>query len=203
MEQLLRKIPGYQPLRYFFNERSARFSLLEMMPKGSICAEIGVDKGEFSQQILKLVQPQKLHLIDPWQYQEEELYREARYGASGSGSQAFMDERYQNVVNKFSDEIQSGRISIHRGYSNLVCSQFEDNYFDWVYIDGNHSYEFVKQDLELYYDKVKKGGFITGDDYGTVGWWKDGLNRAVDEFVAKGAVNLIKLDKTQFILKKK
>ena len=40
--------------------------LLEMMPKNSVCAEIGVNQGQFSKEILEVVQPKKLHLIDPW-----------------------------------------------------------------------------------------------------------------------------------------
>ena len=42
-------------------------------------------------------------------------------------------------------------------------------YFDWIYIDGNHTYEYVKQDLEGYRPKVKPGGYMAGDDYGTKG----------------------------------
>ncbi|MDP3697256.1 MAG: class I SAM-dependent methyltransferase, partial [Candidatus Taylorbacteria bacterium] len=48
---------------------------------------------------------------------------------------------------------------------------------DFVYIDGNHSYDYVKKDLELYWDKVKKGGALTGDDFNI----KD-IARAVFEF---------------------
>jgi len=72
-----------------------------------------------------------------------------------------------------------------------------------IYIDGNHLYEFVKQDLELYYRTVKEGGLITGDDYGDGGWWQGGVKKAVDEFVAKGFVEAIEIKGGQFILKKK
>lgn len=37
---------------------------------------------------------------------------------------------------------------------------------DFVYIDGNHDPEFVKQDIKLYWPKIKSGGFISGHDYG-------------------------------------
>jgi predicted O-methyltransferase YrrM len=54
---------------------------------------------------------------------------------------------------------------IHRGYSTDILSRFADAYFDWIYIDGNHLFDFVKADLELGYRKVRRGGLITGDDY--------------------------------------
>lgn len=51
-----------------------RMELLERMPKGSVCAEIGVYKVEFSEHILKVVRPAKLHLIDPWYYETDAAY---------------------------------------------------------------------------------------------------------------------------------
>lgn len=64
--------------------------------------------------------------------------------------------------------------SVLRGDSLTLHSSLEDESFDAVFIDGNHSYEYVKQDLENYYKKVKKGGVVAmhdanfeGDQYGT------------------------------------
>ena len=45
---------------------------------------------------------------------------------------------------------------------------------DWIYVDGNHLYEFVRADLELSLRKARRGGFITGDDYQDGGWWAVG-----------------------------
>ncbi len=92
-----------------------------------------------------------------------------------------MDERYQKVWERFDKEIRTGQVRVHRAFSGSIYDIFEDYYFDWIYIDGNHLYEFVKQDLQLYYPKVKPGGCITGDDYGAQGWWENGVQRAVDK----------------------
>lgn len=113
-----------------------------------------------------------------------------------------MDNRYQKVLKLFNREINFGQVAINRGYSHEVCNNFEDNYFDWIYIDGNHQYEVVKKDLELYYPKIKAGGFITGDDYGEGGWWQGGVKRAVDEFIATKLIKVIKIKNRQFLLKK-
>lgn len=201
---LLTKMKGI--IDKFFNEiknfkKNQRNFLLELMPKNSICAEIGVWKGEFSKKILEIVQPKALYLIDPWKFESDKIYNSAWYGGK-IGSQDAMDQVYNFVTKQFYNEVNNKQVFIHRNLSTNAGESFPDNYFDWVYIDGNHLYEFVKKDLELFYKKVKKGGFITGDDYGGEGWWKGGVKKAVDEFIKKGIVKKIKIKNSQFILKK-
>jgi hypothetical protein len=60
---------------------------------------------------------------------------------------------------------EDSRISVHRGYSVDVAKQFPDGYFDFVYIDADHKYESVLDDLLAYEKKVKAGGIIIGNDY--------------------------------------
>jgi hypothetical protein len=182
--------------------QSPRYFLLKTMPPGSRCAEIGVHLGDFSQSILDIVRPQQLHLIDPWRYETGAAYARSKYGGKRGMSQAHMDKRYRRVLTRFTSEVASGRVVLHRGYSHEVCATFADGYFDWVYIDGNHLYEFVKKDLERYYSKIKQGGFLTGDDYGVADWWEDGVTRAVDEFVANNRVTVVEIRNGQFILQK-
>jgi hypothetical protein len=173
-----------------------------MLPTGSVGAEIGVHKGEFSEQILRSVQPRELHLIDPWKYQSSEEYKDAWYGGKAEAGQAEMDKRYEEVLTRFRRHLRSGRVFVHRGSSSGVCDKFSDDSFDWVYIDGNHLYEFVKNDLELYYHKVRSGGYIAGDDYKIGGWWKSGVKLAVDEFVKNMPVEVVDIRNDQFILRK-
>ena len=63
-------------------------------------------------------------------------------------------------------------------------------------------YEYVKKDLELSFKKTKSGGFITGDDYGSGGWWKGGVKQAVDEFRKRKGIKLVELCNRQFIFRK-
>ncbi|SHK42638.1 class I SAM-dependent methyltransferase [Rhodothermus profundi] len=178
----------------------ARQELLLRMPQGSVCAEIGVYKGDFSEMILEITKPKKLHLIDPWKYQSEATYRQALYGGISRG-QAEMDAIYDYVCRRFSKALNDGTIVIHRMPSEAAVDCFPDSYFDWIYIDGNHLYEYVKKDLELYFPKIKAGGFITGDDYGVKGWWNNGVQQAVDEFVKYRRLKLEVLG-SQFIIYK-
>ena len=147
-----------------------RNALLSNLPKDGIAAEIGVNRGDFSRRILTYAQPKELHLIDLWNSE--------RYHAG----------LMSVVTNKFEDELSSGRILIRRGYSTDVLRQFEDGFFDWVYVDTDHSYETTAKELELCRDKVKKGGIIAGHDYITGDWklrYRYGVVEAVNEFCHK------------------
>ncbi len=181
---------------------SSRDFLLQAVPKFSICAEIGVHEGDFSERILEIVRPKKIHLIDPWKFEKEEIYQTSYYGKEKAQNQKIMDSRYNRVVKRFGTEIKKGQVVVNRGYSEEILSVFDNEYLDWVYIDGNHLYDFVKKDLDLCYTKLKKGGFIMGDDYNEGGWWKGGVKKAVDEFVNTGLVKIIQIKNSQYILQK-
>ena len=140
--------------------RDARSTLLSKMKKHSVCAEIGVWKGRFSKNILDAMKPKMLHLIDPYKYQPE--FGPRLYGGKVAKSQEDMDEIFEATKKRFA---RFRNVTFHRDFSNKTSTQFEDAYFDWVYIDGNHAFEYVLEDLELYFPKVKSGGFLTGDDF--------------------------------------
>ncbi len=140
-----------------------RQQLLGKVPQGAVCAEIGVWRGEFSQHIDRLTRPRELVLVDPWAFQPEFPHR--MFGGSVAKSQADMDAIHDEVCRKMTGD----HIRIVRRTSLDAVGDFPDAYFDWVYIDGNHYYDYVRQDLEAWHPKVKPGGLLTGDDY----LWRD------------------------------
>lgn len=90
-----------------------------------------------------------------------------------------------------------------KNYINLIkadsieaSQMYQDYFFDIVYIDASHDYDSVKKDIELWYPKVKPGGFICGDDY-IIGW--QGVVKAVDEFFSSGVK---KIGNQQWLVKK-
>jgi hypothetical protein len=200
--QAARYLPGRQFLRrvrrvFVGRERA---DLLNLLPEGSVGAEIGVWHGDFSSRLLSVVRPARLHLIDPWRFEAGSGYERAWYGGAVAKSQAEMDCIYEGVLRRFAHEIEAGLVFVHRGPSAQIGMQFDAAYFDWVYIDGNHLYEYVKRDLEVFAAKVKPSGLLSGDDYGARGWWEEGVTRAVDEFVAEGACKPVRLAR-QFVLR--
>lgn len=202
LKSVLKRVPWLQRLADVWKHRpgGARRSLLHRMPKASICAEVGVDRGAFSELILRIVRPQTLHLIDPWKSLSSEAYRRARYGARRSGGQQAMERRYEAVLARFEKQIEEARVVVHRAFSVDAAERFENESLDWVYIDGDHLYEAITADLHAFLPKVKRGGYIAGDDYGEPGWWEDGVTRAVDEFVSEERMELVAVEGTQFLL---
>ncbi|HIF08442.1 MAG TPA: hypothetical protein EYQ81_00345 [Sneathiellales bacterium] len=59
--------------------------LLDRLAKNAVCAEIGVWKGDFSAQILKITAPKQLHLVDPWKFQSQ--FPRRLYGGAGAANQ--------------------------------------------------------------------------------------------------------------------
>ena len=104
-----------------------------------------------------------------------------------------MDKIYSGVLDKFGKEES---VIIHKAYSTSV--EFEKDYFDWVYIDGSHTYDFVLKDLNHYYQFMKSGGFLCGDD---LRWRGRSVKRAVKAFcknedltfIARGSQYLIEI----------
>jgi len=143
---------------------SDRHTLLELLPKHGICAELGVANGDFTEAIFTINQPKKLHLVDIWQ------------------SERYNDDLYNNVCRKFDNQLAAGQCQIHRKLSTDAVLDFPDSYFDWIYIDTTHSYKLTKEELTLYASKIKPGGVIAGHDY-TMGNWRSQLRYGVMEAV--------------------
>lgn len=82
------------------------------------------------------------------------------------------------------------RISWHFKSSVEASKDFKDGSLDFVYIDADHSYEAVKQDIDVWLPKVKVGGVLGGHDFypGKLGDYvekspsNNGVKRAVLEY---------------------
>ncbi len=112
----------------------------------------------------------KLYCVDPWEdYNDYPEYK----GRQESTYSTFLE----NVENSGVKE----RIVINRGYSNIEVPTFEDEFFDMIYIDGNHEPEYVLEDAVLCFRKLKRGGIMIFDDYGWGG--PDLTQRGIDAFL--------------------
>jgi hypothetical protein len=179
--------------------------LLELVPRGATCIEVGVFDGVLSERILALTSPRQLHLVDPWRTKDDGTLFDGPAQTFDSAEQATdsLELQYQAVRHLLAKEIASGQVVLHRMLSHEAAPLFADGHFDWAYLDASHYYDDVKVDLEAWFPKVKSGGYITGDDYDRQGFWDHGVTRAVNEFVKTHPVEAVAFRNHQFVLRKK
>ncbi len=114
-------------------------------------AEIGVEAGIYSEILLKN-SGSKLYSIDPWK---------AYTGFRDYTVQDKLDSLYKETKTRLAPY----NSEIIRKFSMDAVKDFADNSLDFVYIDGNHSFLNIANDIVEWSKKVKVGGIISGHDY--------------------------------------
>ncbi|MCB1079580.1 MAG: class I SAM-dependent methyltransferase [Verrucomicrobiae bacterium] len=141
--------------------------------------EIGVQRATFSSMILETWGGARLHSVDPWRSFDDPSYVD-KANAPDSVQETIFQTAKQRLA-KFGD-----RSVMVRATSAEAAPGFAEDSLDFVYIDAQHHYEAVREDLELWHPKVRPGGILAGHDYldGMVGGDLFGVKKAVDEFAA-------------------
>ncbi|OGH18098.1 MAG: hypothetical protein A2868_03500 [Candidatus Levybacteria bacterium RIFCSPHIGHO2_01_FULL_40_15b] len=130
-------------------------------------AEIGVSEGYFSEKMFETIPNLELWCVDNWGQ-----YRENKFGRS----QEVNDRKYKIAV----DRLSKYNAHIVRKMSMDAVGDLANDLLDFVYIDANHSYDYVMQDLIEWTKKVRPGGMIIGDDYYPMK--RGGVVQAVDDY---------------------
>jgi predicted O-methyltransferase YrrM len=128
--------------------------------------EIGTDRGITAKYLLSNRTDLFLHCIDPY----------INY-TDWNGNNLNERSMVQDIMLNNLDQFQN-RYTLHKKTSDNAVDDFEDDSFDFIFIDGLHEYNQVLRDCNNYYSKVKTGGLFCGHDYITIA----GVNRAVTEF---------------------
>lgn len=88
---------------------------------------------------------------------------------------------FEDVYIKFLSNIDKFRNIMHIRHPSKITIKWLSTPVDFVYIDGNHLYEFVKEDIINYLPLIKQNGFIGGHDYTR---WHTDVIKAVDETIS-------------------
>mgnify|MGYP001331160962 FL=1 len=115
-------------------------------------AEIGVEAGRFSFQLLSRNPSMTLHCIDPWQSYDG--YIDPINLKDLPGTMQVAKDRLKGLNANFIQD-----------FSMRAVRSFADNSLDFVYIDGNHNLPYVMDDIIQWHKKVRVGGIVAGHDY--------------------------------------
>jgi SAM-dependent methyltransferase len=151
-----------------------RLDLIANLPTKKIWAEVGVYRGDFSWRVLQLCDPAEYHLIDSWRYDfadhvpvspitenYSEFVGKGHWSAFGDDPKAAQEANYQHVLNLFSKD---ERVKVTRQDSYEALRALNDKYFDVIYIDANHQYEYALRDMMEARHKLKPGGIMLLND---------------------------------------
>jgi hypothetical protein len=148
--------------------------------------EVGVFKASYSSILLEAWEGKRLYSIDPYR-----TFAEATYLDQSNIAQEEFERVYaqaQEILRPYQDRSQ-----IVRKTSVEAAADFSDGSLDFVYLDGNHSYEAVHEDIEAWFPKIREGGVLAGHDYvedGISAHGDFGVRKAVAEFSAKHRINI-------------
>lgn len=163
-----------------------RLGIKEMKKKkGLIGIEVGVHEGDHSLSFLENLDMKKLYLIDPWEYYEEYEGDYKGYMDVVITGLTDAEKVTRRRMKKFGDKVE-----IIKAMSHECLDKIPDN-LDFVYIDANHNYKFIKRDIKNFWKKVRVGGIMGGHDYYN-GYHRmcDDVIRAVGEFAYENKLQL-------------
>lgn len=132
----------------------SREALVAQLPAAGQVAELGTYKGDFARHILAANRPARLHLVDI------------------------------DFTHFRSQALDGPEVTRHEGLTHEVIATFPDAHFDWVYVDGDHSYEGCLRDARAAAPKIRPGGYLVFNDFAHIDPWmgRYGVHRAATDF---------------------
>lgn len=167
-------------------DKYSREYIVELIKKNNFktVVEIGTAAGFTASYILKNIKDKdfKLYCVDPYL-----SYKDYENDGTSKIVKKCREQAYKDVF------LDSRAIHLEE-FSEKAAKRFGMKSIDMVFIDGNHNYKYVMQDLKLWHPVVKKKGIVSGHDFG--GGWH-GVKKAVREFY-KNRLSEIKTGQDRF-----
>jgi len=143
--------------------------------KPLVGAEVGVYKGDHAQYMLAQLNMQKLYLIDPYCAEDD--------------FQAYMGRKAQKMYQVAQSQLRPymDKVTLLKMKSQYGLPTLPKKSFDFIYIDANHRYDYVREDIQLSMPLLKRDGILGGHDYGFRDWPAIDVKEAVDDFVRRSS----------------
>ena len=163
------EIPGW----FSYNELYDR--IVDIAPFNSNIVEVGSWFGKSTNYLAKKIKESKknIHLttIDTFKGAEDEELQQTIVNA-------FNGDIFYDFVDNAVISDTYGTYDIIKDTADNASNQFGNSSIDFVMLDAGHSYETTTNHIKKWFNKVKSGGIIAGDDYGVF----DGVTRAADDY---------------------
>lgn len=133
------------------------YKLLEYYSLPKVAAEIGVAEGYFSRNMLEW-DLDLLYCVDNWGHIPD---------VKGDGNQPeiWHSKNEAAALKRVQPWIDQNKCVVLKGLSRHMAKRVPDRVLGLLYLDGNHSFEGVTEDLQIWYDKVVPGGIVAGHDF--------------------------------------
>ena len=154
----------------WFNHQAAYDFLISKVPEGGSFVELGAWLGKSSAYLCDNAHGIDITIVDTWKGSPNELTTTHKLATE------------VDIYDLFLENMGERKYNVIKATSKVASKKFANESLDVVFIDLTHTYEAVKEDIKLWLPKVKKGGFIAGDDYHE--HWK-GVIQAVDELLPR------------------
>jgi len=146
-----------------------------------VVAEVGVEKGINAAEMVQKMNIERLYAIDHYLPFTDYL--------GGFCPPNIQDEVYDIMFKNLSHHWD--KIVLVTRTSVNASKLFSDEFFDFIYIDGNHNYDSVRQDIDVWFPKVKKGGLLGGHDYDIRNIERQDVTEAVKDFAKENSLEVM------------
>ena len=160
---------------------NSRVQIVELMKHFGlplVAAEVGVAEGRLSKELLSWG-IEKLYLIDIWE-------RVPFIKGCGSFEQAWHEDNYNQVIERIRGREQD--VIMLKGFSYKMAEHIPDESLGMVYIDGDHTYEGARSDIDSYWPKLVNGGIMAFHDAANPTY---GIQNAIHDFTKGVGINML------------
>lgn len=170
-----------------------RYALLESIPYYyKLGVEIGVWQGWYTSHMINKTR-MTVFGIDPWVATEsygdvDPAAKDFEPFKTGIDGLLWQEARYIHTIKSLKSRFPTNRWEILRSYSKPASLFFDNESIDFVYVDGEHTYDAVCCDMKTWWPKVKSGGILSGHDYNET---NPGTKKAVNEFAEKNNLKFV------------
>lgn len=163
--------------------------------------EIGCHRGETSAKILRTFPNLMLWLVDPYrQYDKDDPYR---LSGDSLAKLTRAEQHLNYLAAREATDFARDRRQFCKFPSTAAAKIIPTPRLSWVFLDGAHHYEAVRDDIAAWWPRVEARGLLCGHDFGHVRDGKQfGVKRAVDEFAKRGGLEIGLLGSCWFVVKK-